>query len=232
MVEFGVPFQPPRQEPSNSANVAGHGTGPVADQLADMCRGSVGGSHAITAITALRCRVEPYLDQGGACGAAGPALAPASGLREAPAVARRATPLGQQIKAAHLRAGHTADSRLPRRTSVQLAVAASRAAPLGPSPRRSALADPGPGAHSQGSAPIEEDGSRAGQAHNRSSGVNRPRAVTPQRHESEKALCGYPWEALVTVPGKPEWPVMARQAQGGAATRLRSQPRRPGRTRR
>ena len=131
MVEFGVPFQPPRQEPSNSANVAGHGTGPVADQLADMCRGSVGGSHAITAITALRCRVEPYLDQGGACGAAGPALAPASGLREAPAVARRATPLGQQIKAAHLRAGHTADSRLPRRTSVQLAVAARQGRPFG-----------------------------------------------------------------------------------------------------
>ena len=40
-------------------------------------------------------------DQGGAYGAAGPASAPASGLREAPAGARRATPLGQQIKAAH-----------------------------------------------------------------------------------------------------------------------------------
>ena len=70
-------------------------------------------------------------DQGGAYGAAGPASAPASGLREAPAGARRATPLGQQIKAAHLRAGHTADSRLPRRTSVQLAVAARQGRPFG-----------------------------------------------------------------------------------------------------
>ena len=26
MVEFGVPFQPPRQDLSNSANVTGHGT--------------------------------------------------------------------------------------------------------------------------------------------------------------------------------------------------------------
>ena len=179
MVEFGVPFQPPRQEPSNSANVAGHGTGPVADQLADMCRGSVGGSHAITAITALRCRVEPYLDQGGACGAAGPALAPASGLREAPAVARRATPLGQQIKAAHLRAGHTADSRLPRRTSVQLAVAARQGRPFGAVAKAIGFSRPWTRRPlTSGSAPIGEDGSRAGQAHNRSSGVNRPRPVT------------------------------------------------------
>jgi len=26
MLEFGVPFQPPRQEESNNANVTGHGT--------------------------------------------------------------------------------------------------------------------------------------------------------------------------------------------------------------
>jgi hypothetical protein len=30
--------------------------------------------------TALRCRMEPYLDQGGACGAAGPAPAPGLSL--------------------------------------------------------------------------------------------------------------------------------------------------------
>jgi hypothetical protein len=45
----------------------------VADQLADVCRASVviGQRHH-----GLRCRIEPYLDQGGACGAAGPASAP------------------------------------------------------------------------------------------------------------------------------------------------------------
>jgi len=31
-----------------------------------------------------RCRIEPFLDQGGACGTAGPASAPGSALREAP----------------------------------------------------------------------------------------------------------------------------------------------------
>jgi len=127
-----------------------------------------------------RCTAEIALnyDQGGACGAAGPALAPASGLREAPAVvARRATPLGQQIKAAYLRAGHTADSRLPRRTSVQLAVAASRAAPLGPSPRRSALADPGPGAHSQ-----------VDQRLSRKTGAERARPITARRESTVREL--------------------------------------------
>jgi len=179
MVEFGVPFQPPRQEPSNSANVAGHGTGPVADQLADMCRGSVGGSHAITAITALRCRVEPYLDQGGACGAAGPALAPASGLREAPAGARRATPLGQQIKAAHP-VGRPYSGQPP--SSAHKCPARGRRVKGGPfGAVAKAIGFSRPWTRrplTSGSAPIGEDGSRAGQAHNRSSGVNRPRPVT------------------------------------------------------
>jgi hypothetical protein len=34
-LEFGVPFQPPRQEPSNSANLTGHGTSKVLARSAD-----------------------------------------------------------------------------------------------------------------------------------------------------------------------------------------------------
>src|SRR5208282_621591 len=62
----------------------------------------------------IRCRVGPFLDQGGACGAAGPASAPGSGLgRPRPA---HAGPLPQdtQIKMAH------ASSKPAQRTAVDI----------------------------------------------------------------------------------------------------------------
>jgi len=67
-----------------------------------------------------------------AVSAAGPASAPASGLGKAPAVARRAR---YAAATDHLGSsgepGGTVRTLLPRRTSVQLAAAASRGGPLG-----------------------------------------------------------------------------------------------------
>ena len=69
-------------------------------------------------------------DQGGAYGAAGPASAPASGLGEAPAVARRATLAhGTQINSAHSAGTPVFTGRLPRRTIIPLAGTASRSLP-------------------------------------------------------------------------------------------------------
>ena len=67
----------------------------VADQLADDCRASPDGGHPQPAarspqLPAVRCRIKPYIDQGGAYGAAGPASAPGS-ASEGPPGARRAT---------------------------------------------------------------------------------------------------------------------------------------------
>ena len=47
-----------------------------------------------------RCRIEPYWNQGGACGAAGPASAPGSALGGPPG-ARQAIPAGTPIGLAH-----------------------------------------------------------------------------------------------------------------------------------
>jgi|SRR5215831_17632997 len=67
----------------------------------------------------------PGVLKGGACGAAGPASAPASGLEEAPADARRALAAGTQIKVAH--SSRDPASRQPSTSLliVQLATAAS-----------------------------------------------------------------------------------------------------------
>ena len=59
------------------------------------------------------------------------------------------------------RAGRCHAGRLPRRTIIQLAATASRALPAVAS-HAIGFADPRPGVHSPGLAPIEEDGGRAG----------------------------------------------------------------------
>jgi hypothetical protein len=97
------------------------------------------------------CTAElPYLNQGGACGATGRRLRPASAFGRPGRP--RADPTGQPplINEAHRTQTGAEGYRLPRRSIVQLAGTASRR-PLGPSPRRSAPPTRGPGAHSQGS---------------------------------------------------------------------------------
>ena len=91
-------------------------------------RASTDGGHAPHRPHRPACRIEPYLDQGGACGAAGPALAPASGLGEAPAVARRAASAGTQIQKAHAARGPVQRTAVfHRRRIIPLASAASMA---------------------------------------------------------------------------------------------------------
>jgi hypothetical protein len=113
----------------------------------------------LPALPGSRCRNKPYLDQGGACGAAGPASAPGSAFPEArPA---HAGPYSRRANRSRRRTRRTGrcytGGRLPRRTIIQLAATASRALPAVAS-HAIGSADPRPGVHSPGLAPIEEDG--------------------------------------------------------------------------
>ena len=125
---------------------------------------------------ALCCRIVPFLDQGGACGAAG---APATGLCAGGARPARARRDGQRP--------HTAQSsslgtrrccwvHLPR-----LPLSSSQAPRLGRPPGVASrwLRQPRPGTHSQGFRAYQEDGRRAGH------GIGRaPNALAPNGRDA------------------------------------------------
>ena len=101
-----------------------------------------------------RCRIEPYLDQGGACGAAGPASAPGSALGGPPGARRAKSHRARRSKRLSRRAGRCCtECRLPRRTIIQFAATASMALPavashaIGFADHRPGVRSPGIGAY-------------------------------------------------------------------------------------
>jgi hypothetical protein len=124
---------------------------PVAHQLADDCRGSVGGSHATgQRHRSSECRIASYLDQGGALRAPWADASARPQLWQGLAGARRLNrevaadqrgPLGMPSGAAMV--------RLPRHKIVPLAAAMSRSLPAVAS-HAIGYAEPGHGIHSPG----------------------------------------------------------------------------------
>ena len=116
-----------------------------------MCRASADGGHR-----RLRCRIKPFSDQGGACGAA--SGAPRAGLcLGRPAQRARAVPPLAAFPKGQTHQGGAA---------VFLGVhcpARGRRVEGGPAGRRTAIgyADPGPGGHSPGFGAYEEDRDKA-----------------------------------------------------------------------